>query len=101
MGELDVGGTLPVERQIETQGVVDLEHQSAWDLAEPHAKALHGNRSDLFGLRLRVAFETRRTRRKEHLERIDALRVRGDRDHRHDAATEPRGAEVRPVVADD
>src|SRR5690606_36510692 len=55
----------------------------------------------LFGPGLGVARKTGRARGEKHLERVDALGVRGHRDDGDHPAAQAARRRVRPVVADD
>ena len=51
-----------LQAQMQAQGRIDVEHHRVRDDTEPFTHALHGDRSDLLGLRLRVAVESRLSR---------------------------------------
>jgi hypothetical protein len=52
--------TSGLQAQMQAQGLLDVEHDRVRDDAQPIAHPLHGDRSDLLGLRLGVAIEARR-----------------------------------------
>ena len=86
---------------MQSQGLVDVEHDRVRDDAQPVTHPLDGDRTDLFSLCLGVAVEARPSGWKQDLEQIDALDVRCHGNHRDDAATQSSRCRVGRVVADD
>src|SRR5438477_2142248 len=46
-----------LQAKMQAQCFIDVEHDRVWDDAQPVTNTLHGDRADLFGLRLGVAVE--------------------------------------------
>jgi len=80
--------------------VVKVSHHRYRNDGNGRTNPLDGHRPNLFGLRLRVAFETRRLCRKEDLERVDPLSVRRDGHDGDNAASEAFRGGVGAIVTD-
>ncbi len=66
---------------MQTQRLVDVEHDRIGDDAQPFTHPLNGDRPDLLSLSLGVAIEPRLDGWKQDLEWIDALDVRRHGNH--------------------
>lgn len=89
------------ERQVEPQCLIEGGEEFGWEHADAGSDALHVDRSDLFGLGLGIPVEPGFSRHQQHLERMDALGVRSDRDDSDHSPPEPLRSAIGPVVADD
>jgi hypothetical protein len=69
--------------------------------SDPSSNALERNRSNLFGLSLRIPLESADLGRQKHLERIYAISVRRHGYNGHDPAAEAFRSRIRPVITHD
>lgn len=86
---------------MKTERFVEPGQQVRRKRSDPRTDALHVDRPNLFGLSFRVAIESSRWRGQEHLKRIDAFGVRGDRHDGDDASPDAFGSAVCAIVAHD
>lgn len=86
---------------MQAQSLVEVLHDRGGNDAQPFAKSLKGDRSDLLGLCLGVATQARLRGRKQDLERVDAFDIGCDRDNGDHTTTESGGRRVGRVIAHD
>ncbi|GAC1529821.1 MAG: hypothetical protein NVS3B12_03570 [Acidimicrobiales bacterium] len=86
---------------MQAKRLVERGQKVRWNDTDSGSDALDRHRSDLFRLGFRVPIKSRLRCRQEHLKWEDTFGVRGDRDDRDDASSEPLGCAIGAVVADD
>jgi hypothetical protein len=86
---------------VQSKGLIEGGEEISGDDAHTLANAFDRNGSDLFSLGFRVALKTGACCLEEHLERVHALRVRGDGHDGDDASSKPLRGSVGAIVADD
>jgi hypothetical protein len=85
-------------RQMQAGGLVDVEHESAWDAPELGLDAIDRDGTRLFGLCFGVPVEPGVRGAKVHLDGVDPLNLGGDRDHGDHAPTESGGGLLAPSL---
>ena len=86
---------------MEAKCLIEFSHQFLRELSNRESQSLDGNGPDLLCLSLRIVFQPRQARGKQHLKWVDARDVRG---HRHDGnhpLASSFGGNVGSVVAYD
>jgi len=90
-----------LERQVQAESLVDLEHERNRHRAKPFSDTFNGHRPHLFGVRFGVLAQPARLRRQENLKRVHPCDVRGHGHHCDHPASESSSGGVGPVVGDD
>src|SRR6266536_5250735 len=89
------------EIEVESQRVVEREHEVSRNSADGRADPLYGDRTDLFGLRFRRLSQPAGACGKHDLEWVHAFEIGRDRNDCHDATAQSLRRVVCRVVADD
>jgi hypothetical protein len=90
-----------LERQMNSESFVDLEHERSWHRAEPVSDTLNRHRSHLFGLGFGVSVQSAGRGRQENLKRVHPSDVGGHWHHGDHPTAELGGGGVGAVVGDD
>ena len=85
---------------MEAEGVIKVGHEIEGDLADQAADSLNGDRPDLLGLGLGVAFEAGVGGDEQHLEGVDPVGIGGNGDHGDHSMSQSGGGGIGAIVAD-
>lgn len=90
-----------LERQMNSESFVELEHERSWHRAEPVSDTLNRHRLHLFGMRLGVSIQSAGFGRQQDLKRVHPSDVGGHWHHGDHSTAESGGGGIGPVIGDD